>query len=131
MFKAFNSWKNLRFQKCTQTVLFQKQHGAEKNHWPGKKQTLISFYKQNPILRDNADPNYKNKVKRSLIKVKLVTIFDGKLSDKFLEKCFSQFVSSFKIIGANASTKILKLTSLNSYKIFKSFVSSLISWKNE
>ena len=47
-----------------------------------EKQTLISFYKQNPILWYNADPkNYRNKVKRSLIKVKLVTLFDGKFEE--------------------------------------------------
>ena len=32
------------------------------------KQT-ISFYKQNPILPGNVDPNYRKKVKRSLIKI--------------------------------------------------------------
>ena len=40
-----------------------------------EKQTLISFYKQNPLLWDNADPNYRNKLKTTLIKVKLVTFF--------------------------------------------------------
>ena len=41
-----------------------------------EKQRLISFYKQNPILWENADPNYRNKVKRSFFKGKLVTLFD-------------------------------------------------------
>ena len=41
-----------------------------------EKQTLISFYKQNPILWENADPNYRSKVKISFFKGKLVTIFD-------------------------------------------------------
>ena len=40
-----------------------------------EKQTLISFYKQNPLFWDNADPNYRNKIKTTLIKVKLVTFF--------------------------------------------------------
>ena len=38
-----------------------------------EKQTLISLYKQNAILWDNVDPYYRNKVKRFLIKVKLIT----------------------------------------------------------
>ena len=61
MFKAFYSWKDVRFQKCAQTILFQKQHGAGRNDWrvKAKKQT-INFYRQNHILRDNADPNYRN-----------------------------------------------------------------------
>ena len=46
------------------------------------KQTLINSYKQNQILRDNADPNYRNKVKRSLIKVKSVALFDGKFPER-------------------------------------------------
>ena len=29
-----------------------------------EKQILISFYKQNPIFGDNADPKYRNIVKR-------------------------------------------------------------------
>ena len=49
-----------------------------------EKQILISFYKQNPIFGDNADPKYRNIVKD---KVKLVTSFDGKFSGEFLEKC--------------------------------------------
>ena len=53
-----------------------------------KKQILSTFYRQNYILWNKADPSYRNKVKRSLIKVKLVTIFDGKLLEGFLEKCF-------------------------------------------
>ena len=38
-----------------------------------EKQTLISFYE------DNVDPYYRNKVKRYLIKVKLVTLFEANL----------------------------------------------------
>ena len=37
---------------------------------------------------DNADPNHRNKVKRPLIKVKLVALFDGKFSEEFLKQCF-------------------------------------------
>ena len=51
-----------------------------------EKQTLISFYKENPILWNKADPNDRNKVKRSFVKVKLVTLFDDKYSEEFLEK---------------------------------------------
>ena len=31
--------------------------------------TLISFYKQTPTLWDNGDPNYRDRIKRSLTKV--------------------------------------------------------------
>ena len=66
-----------------------KQFSFKNNMAQGKmtdeeKQTLISFYKQNPMFWDNADPNYRNKVKRSLIKVRLVTLFDGKFLEEFL-----------------------------------------------
>ena len=59
-----------------------------------EKQTLISFCKQNPILWDNAYPNYRKKVKRYLIKLKLVTLFDSKLSEEFLEKCLHSLRTS-------------------------------------
>ena len=49
-----------------------------------EKQTLISFYKLNTMQWDNANPNCRNKVKRSLIKAKLVTLSDGKFSEEFL-----------------------------------------------
>ena len=83
MFQAFYSWKGVRFQKCAQTILFQKQHGAERNDWRVKtKKQTINFYRQNHILRDDADPNYRN------ITVKPAALFDGKFSEEFLEKCF-------------------------------------------
>ena len=43
---------------------------------------------------DNADPNYRNNVKRVLIKVKLVTLFDGKFSEEFLQKFFHSLRTS-------------------------------------
>lgn len=42
-----------------------------------EKQTLISFYE------DNVDPYYRNKVKRYLIKVKLVTLFEANFQKSF------------------------------------------------
>ena len=65
---------------------------AQGNMTDEEKQALISFYKQNPTLRDNADPNYRNKDKRSLIKVKLVTLFEGKFSEEFLESLVLVFI---------------------------------------
>ena len=58
-----------------------------------EKQT-ISFYKPNLIMWDNADSNYRNKVKASFIKVKLVRVFEGKFSEGFLEKCFHSLRTS-------------------------------------
>ena len=57
--------------------LFKNNMAQEKNE---------KIYKENPILWNNADPNYRNKVKRSFIKIKLVTLFDDKYSEEFLEK---------------------------------------------
>ena len=48
-----------------------------------EKQTLISFYNQNSILWDNADPNYRNKVKRSPIKVKFFTLLMANFQKSF------------------------------------------------
>ena len=67
---------------------------AQRKMTDEEKQIIISFYKQNPILRDSADPNCRNKVRRSLINVKLVTLFDGKFSKEFLEKCFHSLRTS-------------------------------------
>ena len=50
-----------------------------------EKQILTGFYKENPILWNNADPNNRNKIQRSLVKVKLATLFDDKYSEEFLE----------------------------------------------
>ena len=82
--KTIQKMLHVWFQKFAQTVFFQKQHGTGKNDWPVQtnKQTLINSYKQNQILQDNADPNYRNKVKRSLIKVKSVALFDGKFPER-------------------------------------------------
>ena len=71
MFKAFYSRKDVRFQKCTQ--FYFKNNMAQGKMTDEEKQ---SFYKQNPILWENTDPNYRNKIKRSLIKVKLVALFE-------------------------------------------------------
>ena len=43
---------------------------------------------------DNADPSYRNNVKRVLITVKLVTLFEGKFSEEFLQKCFHSLRTS-------------------------------------
>ena len=41
-----------------------------------REKWLTRKNKQNPILWGNTDPNYRNKIKRSLIKVKLVALFE-------------------------------------------------------
>ena len=93
------------------------------------KTTLIRFYKQNPILWNNADPNYKNKVKRSLIKVKLVTIFDGKFPEEFLEICFHSLrTSMIRQIKKSANGNESKC---KFYKHFDFLVGSLTEKKNE
>ena len=93
------------------------------------KTTLIRFYKQNPILWNNADPNYRNKVKRSHIKVKLVTIFDGKLPEEFLEICFHSFrTSMIRQIKKSANGNESKC---KFYKHFDFLVGSLTEKKNE
>ena len=53
-----------------------------------EKKILINFYKENPALWNSNDPHYKNKVQRSLIKVKLVTLFAEKYTEDVLEKTF-------------------------------------------
>ena len=40
-----------------------------------------NFYKENPALWNSNDPHYKNKVHRSLIKVKLLTMFAEKYTE--------------------------------------------------
>ena len=59
-----------------------------------EEKETISFYKPNLILWDNADPNYRNKGKRSFIKVKLVKLFEGKFSEGFWEKYFHSLRTS-------------------------------------
>ena len=83
--KTIQKMLHVWFQKFAQTVFFQKQHGTGKNDWPVQtnKQTLINSYKQNQILRDNADPNYRNKVKRSLIKVKSVALLTANFQKEY------------------------------------------------
>ena len=53
-----------------------------------EEKNIISFYTENPLLWNSEDPNYKNMVKRSLIKIKLAELIDSKYSDEFLEKTF-------------------------------------------
>ena len=67
-----------------------------------EKQTLISFQKQNLILWDSADLNCRNKVKRSLIKVKLVPLFEGKI----LRTIFGEMLPFFKNINDSRNKKI-------------------------
>ena len=53
-----------------------------------EKKILINFYQENPALGNSNDPHYKNKVQRSLINVKLVTLFAEKYTEDVLEKTF-------------------------------------------
>ena len=78
---------------CTNNFISKTTWRSEKMT-DEEKQTLTSLYKQNPIFWDNGDSNYRNKVKRSLIKVKLVTLFVGIFSEEFLEKCFHSLRTS-------------------------------------
>ena len=87
MFKAFNSWKDVWFQQCAQTIFFQKQHGARKI-----RETSINY--KHPMLWNNADSNYRNNVNISLIKVKLLTLFAGEFLEEFLGKCFHSLRTS-------------------------------------
>ena len=48
-----------------------------------------NFYKENPALWNSNDPHYKNKVHRSLIKVKLLTMFAEKYTEDVKEKTFT------------------------------------------
>ena len=59
-----------------------------------EKKILINFYKENPALWNSNDPHYKNKVQRSLIKVKLVTLFAEKYTEDVLEKTFHSLRTS-------------------------------------
>ena len=74
-----------------------KQFDFKNNIGEGKindEEKLISFYKQNRIMWENVDPNYRNKVKRQLIKVELVTFFDRNFPEEFLEKYFHSLRTS-------------------------------------
>ena len=51
-----------------------------------EKKILIKFYIENPALWNSNDTHYRNKVQRSLIKVKLITLFAEKYTEDVLEK---------------------------------------------
>ena len=56
-----------------------------------EKKVLIKFYKENPALWNSTtitDPYYKNKVQRSLVKTRLLTVFENKYTEDVLEKTF-------------------------------------------
>ena len=59
-----------------------------------EKRNLILFYKENPILWDSNDKYYKNKIQRSLTKVKLASLFDDKYTEEVLEKTFHSLRTS-------------------------------------
>ena len=59
-----------------------------------EKKVLINFYKENPALWNSSDPYYKNKVQRSLIKTKLLTVFQNKYTEDVLEKTFHSLRAS-------------------------------------
>ena len=58
------------------------------------KKILINFYKENPAFWNSNDPHYKNKVQRSLMKVKIVTLFAEKYTEDVLEKTFQSLRTS-------------------------------------
>ena len=53
-----------------------------------EKKILINFYEENPALWNSNDPHYKQKLQRSLIKVKLVTLFAEKYTEDVLGNTF-------------------------------------------
>ena len=59
-----------------------------------EKKVLIKFCKENPALRNSSDPYYKSKVQRSLIKTKLLTVFENKYTEDVLEKTFHSLRTS-------------------------------------
>ena len=94
-----------------------------------EKKHYLVFYKQNLIFWDNADPSYRNKVERYLIKVKLVTPFDGKFSKEFLEKCFHSCKTS--MIGEMKKSTNGNKSKWKFYKYFNFLVGSLTKKKNK
>ena len=75
------------FNNVHKQFFFQKQHGARKI-----RETSINY--KHPMLWNNADSNYRNNVKISLIKVKLLTLFAGEFLEEFLGKCFHSLRTS-------------------------------------
>ena len=59
-----------------------------------EKKVLTKFYKENSALWNSSDPYYKNKVQRSLIKTKLLTVFENKYTEDVLEKTFHSLRTS-------------------------------------
>ena len=59
-----------------------------------EKNILITFYIENPALWNSNDKHFKKKVQRSLIKVKLVTLFAEKYTEDVLEKTFHSLQTS-------------------------------------
>ena len=59
-----------------------------------EKKVLIKFYKENPALWNSSDPYYKNNVQISLIKTKLLTVFENKYTEDVLEKAFQSLRTS-------------------------------------
>ena len=61
---------------------------AEKAGWKlsDEEKKTINFYKGNPVLQNSEDPNYKNKVQRSLVKINFTELFHDKYSEKLLQK---------------------------------------------
>ena len=53
-----------------------------------EKNILITFYIENPALWSSNDKHFKKKVQRSLIKVKLVTLFAEKYTEDVLGNTF-------------------------------------------
>ena len=81
------------------------------------------------MWNNGTDPNYKNKVKKSLIKLKLVTFFDGKFSEELLEKCFHSLRTS--VIREMKKSANGNESKWKFYKDFDFLVGSLTKKKNK
>ena len=59
-----------------------------------EKTTLINFYKENKAFW-SSEVNFQNKEEKSAVKEQLLTLFEGKYSEGFLDKNFHAFHTAF------------------------------------
>ena len=59
-----------------------------------EKTTLINFYKQNKALW-SSEVNFRNKEEKSAVKENLVSLFDGRFSEDFLDRNFHVLWTAF------------------------------------
>ena len=72
-----------------------------------EKTTLINFYKQNKALW-SSDVNYQNKEDKSAVKEDLVSLFDGRFSEDFLDRNFHVLQTTFSRESKKYKDKALK-----------------------